>query len=676
MKMPDRFGIIHGVLILFALALIGKAGYEQLYRHSYWTEKGRRHQFVPAQFLSPRGEILDETGVILVESRALVHLRIAPVEIKHPKAFAALARDLRNLHVDEKWVKASIDPTRKWVEIPGLFKPEDVTPLLNIDGVHPAPATDRVYANSAGIRRIVGRVGRDGKPLDGVESALNDILKGDTGRVLVAQDKRGRALGAPDDTLESGKTVVLTINQGLQDICERAIADAVDSMHATGGDIVIMNPHTGDILAMASKRIDPAAVANTAVTEPYEPGSTVKPFVAAELLETGRAKPDEVINTYGGHFEIDGRKINDAEEHEAMMSLTDVIKHSSNVGIVRFAQRLTPREKYELYRNIGFGTPTMVPLTGESPGTLTPVPRWSKQTQTSIMMGYELTVTPLQLVTAYSAIANGGLLLEPHLVKEVRAPNGDTLYEARPRVIRRVMRPEVATEIQKMLREVVTGGTSTKADLATLDVAGKSGTALRTNKGHYEAGAYTASFAGIFPVDHPQLVILAKLDKPQNGYYGGVVAGNVANQVFRAALSARDAALDLPQLAASVHAPRPDTSVAGRAAEKAAAKAKARADSIRAVRLAEQHIATPADTDPRTSASYVIKLPSTLRIAPIANTVRAVPDIAGLPLRAAARTLHAAGFRVQVVPGMPPGTDPVAGTMLTPGRVVKLSAEQ
>jgi cell division protein FtsI (penicillin-binding protein 3) len=224
-----------------------------------------------------------------------------------------------------------------------------------------------------------------------------------------------------------------------------------------------------------------------------------------------------------------------------------------------------------------------------------------------------------------------------------------------------------------MLREVVSGGTSTKADLATLDVSGKSGTALRTNKGHYQAGAYTASFVGLFPEDRPQFAILVKLDNPQNGYYGGVVAGAVTNVVLRAALSARDASLNLQQLATSVHAPRPDTSLAARVA----AKAKSRADSVRLAALpAPRPAAIAADTDPRTSASYVIKLPSALRIAPVTNAVRAVPDVSGLSLRAAARTLHAAGFRVELISGQAPQTIPAAGTLWMPGRVVKLSAEQ
>ena len=219
----------------------------------------------------------------------------------------------------------------------------------------------------------------------------------------------------------------------------------------------------------------------------------------------------------------------------------------------------------------------------------------------------------------------------------------------------------------------MSGGTSTKADLATLDVAGKSGTAKRdVVHRHYQIGSYTASFVGLFPDDNPPFVVLVKRDNTQNGYYGGIVAGAVTRVVLLAALAARDAALDLAQLATSVHDPRPDTS----AAAIAAAQAKAVAESTRlALQPTTTHVAVvaPADTDPRTGASYIIELPFVAHIAPIVASLRPVPDVTGLPLRAAARTLHAAGFRVEIIPGSTVQTIPAIGTPWMPGRVVKLS---
>ncbi len=675
-KNPNRLLIVQTSILIFALALIGKSGYEQLYRHNYWSRIGQRQHFASSGLPAPRGLILDASGHTLVESREMVRISVAPRQVTNR---AALARDLKLASADPRYVAMSLDTVRKWVDIPGDYLPSDVAAAIALKGVYSKPVMDRVYATSGGIRRIVGRVGPDGKAMDGIELSLDSLLRGDTATVRVARDKSGRPLAAPvgSDDPTPGNTIVLTINRELQEICDRALAVAVDSLHADGGDIVVMNPNNGDVLAMASNRSDPAAVANTAVTEPYEPGSTMKPFVAARLIELGRARPSETIDTYNGRYTINGRTITDADEHPSILTLADVIKHSSNVGIVRFADLLSVREKFELLRDMGFGTPTAVSLPAESQGIVRDPTRWTPQSAASVVMGYEVSVTPLQMVTAYSAIANGGELLMPHVIKEIRAADGTVRYEAERRVIRRVMSPEVSAQVRTMLREVVAGGTSTKADLATLDVAGKSGTALRNAHGRYIAGSYTASFVGLFPDDKPQFVILVKLDNPQVGLYGGIVAGGVTNVVLRAALAARDAALNREALASSVHAPRPDTTAAGRVTERARLSAERITDSAavaESLRIASRP--TPADSDRTAGASYVVSLPAVARPVPPVVSLRALPDVGGLPLRTAVRLLHASGFRVELAPGSDIAMSPAAGTMLAPGRVVKLSVKQ
>ncbi len=675
-KNPNRLLVVQTSILIFALALIGKSAYEQLYRHNYWSRIAQRQHFASSGLPAPRGLILDASGHTLVESREMVRISVAPRQVTNR---AALARDLKLASADPRYVAMSLDTVRKWVDIPGDYLPSDVAATIALKGVYSKPVMDRVYATSGGIRRIVGRVGPDGKAMDGIELSLDSLLRGDTATVRVARDKSGRPLAAPvgADDPTPGNTIVLTINRELQEICDRALAVAVDSLHADGGDIVVMNPNNGEVLAMASNRSDPAAVANTAVTEPYEPGSTMKPFVAARLIELGRARPGETIDTYNGRYTINGRTITDADEHPSILTLADVIKHSSNVGIVRFADRMSVREKFELLRDMGFGTPTAVALPAESQGIVRDPTRWTPQSAASVVMGYEVSVTPLQMVTAYSAIANGGELLMPHVIKEIRAADGTVRYEAERRVVRRVMSPEVSAQVRTMLRDVVAGGTSTKADLATLDVAGKSGTALRNAHGRYIAGSYTASFVGLFPDDKPQFVILVKLDNPQMGFYGGIVAGGVTNVVLRAALAARDAALNRGALASSVHAPRPDTTAAGRLTERARLSAERITDSAavaESLRIASRP--TPADSDPAAGASYVVSLPAVARPVPPVVSLRAVPDVGGLPLRTAVRLLHASGFRVELVPRSDIAMSPAAGTMLAPGRVVKLSVKQ
>src|SRR3982075_1907420 len=552
MKTPKRVAIIHAFFVLFAIALMGRAAKVQVVEGKDWVNRARRQHFFAGALSAPRGEILDASGNTLVESREMTRVAIALPEVRDT---AFVLKALHHARVDADAVRAAIARRRRWIDLPGLYTTADVASLSKLNGIHLTPVLQRVYANSGGIKRIVGSLDGQGNPMDGLELALDTLLRGDSGKVRLARDKDGRALDSPDGWTEqtkAGSTVVLTINNTLQDICERELSIAVDSLRADGGDIVVMNPHTGEILALASNRVGHTSFSNTALTEPFEPGSTLKPFVAASLMERGRARPGELVNTHNGKLDLDGRTITDMHK-SAQLSLSDVIRFSSNVGIVEFGQRMTPRQKYEMFRDLGFGMPLGVPLPAESPGTLREPKDWSRQTSASILMGYEIAVTPLQLVTAYSAIANGGELLEPHLVKEVRSLDGKVVYRADARSVRRVMSGEVAHTVQQMLLAVVREGTATKADLATFDVAGKSGTARRTSQNSgYVAGDYTASFVGLFPGNDPQYVVLVKLDNPKGKHYaGGDIAAPVTQVVLRAALAARDAALNREDLASS-----------------------------------------------------------------------------------------------------------------------------
>jgi cell division protein FtsI (penicillin-binding protein 3) len=661
MKAPNRFAILHGFFVLFALALVARAAEVQVVEGKQWAARGKRQHFFASAAAAPRGEILDASGNTLVESRELTRVAVALPEVRDT---ALVLKALRHAQLDVGLVRAAIDRRRRWIDLPGLYTQADLASISQLNGIHLTPVLQRVYSQSGGIKQIVGSLDGRGNPMDGLELELDTILRGDSGRVRLARDRDGRPLDSPDawtDQPKAGSTVVLTINNTLQEICERELGIAVDSLHASGGDIVVMNPHTGEILALASNRVGHTSFSNTAVTEPFEPGSTLKPFVAASLLERGRAKPTDIVDTHNGTLDIDGRTIKDMHK-AAQLSLADVIRFSSNIGIVEFGLRLTPRQKYETFRDLGFGMTLGVPLPAESPGILREPKAWSKQTPASILMGYEIAVTPLQLVTAYSAIANGGELLEPHLVKEVRSLDGTVLYRAEPTPVRRVMSGEVARTVQEMLLAVVQEGTATKADLQTFDVAGKSGTARRTTQNAgYTKGNYTASFVGLFPGKDPQYVVLVKLDSPTGSHYaGGDIAAPVTRIVLRAALAARDAALNREDLAASE--------------KTAVASAPAPIEDVH-----------PADFDPsgnlssrsqesaEGTTSYFVALPSAPKAAPIAIAPRTVPDVKGLSIREAVRALHAAGFRVRIANASTRGTLPVAGTVATPGTIVQLN---
>jgi cell division protein FtsI (penicillin-binding protein 3) len=660
----SRLTIIYVTLLVFAVALLAQSAKLQLIEGDTWSQRARVLHFAADTIPAPRGPILDASGNVLVDSHELVHLDIAPREIPDRAKLTDLLREER---VAPELIQRATDTQVKWVSLPDLYVASEITALTSMRGVHSKTIMQRDFATAGGIRRIVGRVGSDGRGLDGIERAMDEVLRGDSTGLRRAVDVRGRGIDAPGgwrSPPRAGSSLTLTINETLQEICERALARASDSLKAEGGDIVVMNPFTGEILAMASRRANPGTVANTAVAEPFEPGSTLKPFIAAALLERGRAHPDEVIETFNGQKVIEGRLITD-DHKAAALSLSDVIRYSSNVGIVRFAERLSPREKFETLRDFGFGIPTGIPLPAEAEGTLREPFRWNRTSGSSIVMGYEVAVTPLQLVAAYSAIANGGNLMEPHLVKEIRSPEGELVYRAEPRVIRRVVNPSVARDIQQMLLGVVESGTATRADLATYLLGGKSGTARRTVQGKgYVLGNYTASFVGLFPADKPQYVVLVKLDSPRQAYYGGEIAAPVTKVILRAALAARDAALDRAELA-TVERVRRGMGSVDTLAEAAALRPEAATD---AVEESAEAIEEPVET----RKAVTIQLPYAARAKVVDESERPVPDVSGLTLRDAVRALHHSGFRVRLVSQRGSATLPPAGTPLAAGSIVKL----
>lgn len=646
MRRISRYGIINLALLAFALAILGRAAWVQLWEGAAWAARAERQHFTDAAAPAPRGDILDATGLPLAESREMLRLAVAPREVREP---GALRRALSRAGVGPTWVARATDRKRAWVVIPGRFLPSDIAGALGMRGVYTEPTSERVYAMPAGMRGIVGQVAREDGPVDGLELALDSLLRGLGGSTPMIRDVRGQrfeAPGSPGIAPRKGHSVVLTVNHELQGIGERALADAVSKLGASGGDIVIVDPHDGAILAMASRRADGRVASSTALTEPFEPGSTVKPLVAAALLRGGKATASDTVDVYGGQWIHQGRTITDAHRANGRQSLRDVIRLSSNVGIARFAQRLTAREQFEAMRDFGFGTPTGVPFPSEASGTLRPPRQWTRLSSASLAMGYELAVTPLQLALAYAAIANGGELLEPALVREIRGADGTLRYRHRKRVVRRVMPEGIARAVRSMLGEAVASGTGIRADLSTFSVAGKTGTARLAQDGGYAAGRYYASFVGLFPSDDPQYVILVKLNDPAREY-GGLTAAPVTRAVLEAALAARDAALDRSALAA-------------------------RATTGRASTAPAALMSTAGDTVAQGSVPLVVALDAPVTGAPRHDPRVAVPDVRGLPLREAVAALHKAGVQVQLGRGSPGTTQPVAGARVGRGSTVRL----
>jgi len=664
-----RIAVVHLVLGVFAAAIVARAAQVQVWQGKQWRARALRQHVAASSIPAPRGLILDASGNPMAESRERVRISIATSEIREPKR---LARELARVGVDASWLARLADPKRKWVQLPGSFVQSDIEAVLAMRGVYADRVGERVYAATGGAERIVGHANAQGEGLDGIELVLDSLLRGTKGKVSLVKDVRGRRFESPDEMSAEprpGNTVVLTINGALQEISDRALGNAVAAMGADGGDIIVLDPNTGEVRAMASRRRDPRSTAAMAIIEPYQPGSTLKPFIAAALLARGKARVDDVVETFNGSYKTYGRTIHDV--HAApRLSLADVIRFSSNIGIVRFAERLTAREQYEALRDFGFGTPTGIPYPMESGGLLREPRNWSKQSPASLAMGYEISVTPLQLALAYGSIANGGELLEPLLVKEVRDLDGKVLYSGKRRVVRRVLTPEGAAQLRRLLTGVVDSGTAKDAEMSTFALGGKSGTVRGMSHGRYVAGAYTASFVGLFPAENPQYVILVKLDNPKGAYYGGKTAAPVSKVVLEAAIAARDAAIDRSALTRRRTEPV-------FASKDSSPKTEADTPSARSITIAagtvdEVNPDSVADAGENTSVPFVVSLADRRRAPAAPIRVRPIPDVRGLPLREAVHALHESGFRVQIASGLAGTTAPEAGTPLRTGSIVRL----
>lgn len=666
MLQTTRLRVIQGVLVAFAAALVLRAGWVQLWQGERWERLAARQHYSMNALPAPRGEILDVTGIPLAQSEVRVRLNVAPREVRDMRR---LGRELRRLGLDAATVRRATDRKRKWVEIPKAFLPSDAAVVSAMPGVHPVPSVQRDYVPLDGLRRIVGRTSAEGNGQDGLELVLDSLLRGQRGSTKDLLGPRGRryeSLEALTQPPLPGHSVTLTVSYMMQDICDRALADAAVRLGVSGGDIVVLEPATGEIRCLASRRESGVITGSLALTEPFEPGSTLKPFIAGRMVETERARWDEVIETFNGTYRICGRQITDVHR-AARLSLADVIKFSSNIGIARFTERLSKREVFETLRDFGFGTPTGIAYASEASGDLKEPRSWSCPSQAAMSRGYEISVTAVQLAAAYGAIANDGLLLVPTLIRSIRDADGEVVYEHRPEVVRRVLKARTARQLRDVLASVVDSGTATDASLATFDLGGKSGTARGFSGGRYVEGNYTSTFVGLFPARDPQYVVLVKLDNPRGTYYGGKTAAPVAKAILQAAIAARDASLDRGDLAmqrARYVPPAEESPSPRRVVATGRVGADAPLPQPRYALVDSTPVAPPARArfDLRTDSAR-----------PVARERVAIPDIRGLPVRVAARELHRAGLRVAFVSGVAFEVSPPPGTLVAGGTLVRVA---
>ena len=641
-KLPSRITLIGVGFVVAAAAVVARAAHVQLRQGAYWSRRAADQQTTLVPLPAPRGGLYDRNGVALALSQETYGVGVAPNQVRDRALVASRLAAVLGLPRGELGRLLASD--RAWLEWPRRYAWPAVASLRAIRGVYLQRRLERFYPRPEFGARVVGRVDESGRGVSGLERSLDTLLAGRAGSAVMLRDRSGGIYPSPSRPAADpvpGADVFLTIDANLQEIAERALTEAVRHTGAAGGDMVVLQPETGEVLALAAVR---PGGGGGLVSDVFEPGSTAKVFTAAGLMRAGKARSDDTVYAENGVYTLGGRTIHDT--HPAgTLTLADVIRISSNIGIAKLGARLTPAEQYEVLRDFGFGTMTGIDLPAESGGRLRHPRSWTRESPASLAMGYELAVTPLQLAVAYAALANGGMLLEPALVREVRGPGGEERFRFAARPVRRVVEAPVASQLAHMMVGAVEEGTARSAALGSYSLAGKTGTARRNVRGRYEAGHYAASFVGLFPAEDPQLVLVVKIDDPEGDYFGGSTAAPVVRAVLEAALATPAVALDR-----------------GRLTRRRAPGAAVPGDAPGAGGGAALVVGWPPAA------------PATDSTAP---ALRPVPDVAGLGLRAAARALHRSGFEVRIEGwGRAVSTTPAAGSGAPPGSTVVVTAER
>jgi len=415
----------------------------------------------------------------------------------------------------------------------------------DVPGLILTPRFARRYMHGTTAAHVLGHVGGDGHGLSGLETKYDDILSGTPGKRVVKRDRSGRIktfVGGQVMKPQHGGDLVLTIDLSRQAALEDELRRGVRKSGAAWGTAVAMDPGTGAILAMANVptynpntagSASSSARRNRAITDRFEPGSTFKIVGATAAVDQGHVSMGDSVETGEGWAVFHGHTMKDVKAY-GTISFAEVLSKSSNVGMAKTVREHLDRGTFYQYaRNMGFSTPTWIDLPGEQEGVLKRPNGWSQTTLTSMAIGYEVAVTPLQLVTAYSALANGGRLMKPYVVAERRDVRGRTLWRHEPDSIRRVMTPETARTLRPAFEQAVESGTATEAQIEGLRVAGKTGTALQVADGDYTKEQARASFVGFFPSDDPEVTLLVVVGAPQTSIYGGAVAAPIFRRVAR-----------------------------------------------------------------------------------------------------------------------------------------------
>lgn len=543
--------LVVGIFFAAVLTVIGgKAVYLQVFLGKKLSERAANQYERSFDAKGKRGTIFDTNKEALAVSIDGASIAVTPRAMVADKSGAA--RKLASaLGVKPATVRRKLASKKSFVWLKRKVTPKqaEVVKALDIDGVHFVTEHSRFYPNRTLAAQTLGFSGLDSRGLEGLEFYYNKVLESPKDNFTVMRDALGRSMDGEGLSVvaRDGNNLVLTIDRTIQYITEEAVRKAAEEFDAKTAMAVVMDPDTGAVLALAHyPRFNPNAFSgfnredwrNRAITDPYEPGSTMKIFLAATAIESGYCSPDSIFYCEDGKYRVGRNIVNDTHPHE-WLSLSQIIKFSSNIGVVKVVETIGAKTLYDSLRGFGFGSKTGIDCPGETAGSLSNYKGWTKIDTGTIAFGQGIAVSAIQTVAAASAIANGGTLFRPRLVSAVTDKSGRTITEFPAEKVRRVISADTAQKVRRMMHSVVTeGGTGTNAALDNYAVCGKTGTAQKVDEtGRYAKNRYVSSFLGLVPMEKPELTVLVVLDEPRNKHYGGTVAAPAFKEIAGSTLN-------------------------------------------------------------------------------------------------------------------------------------------
>src|SRR6184192_1255004 len=542
-----RLYLLSAVFVLWCSAICFRLVYLQIFRYGSFQQRAQHQQQRTEEVSARRGVIYDRQGRELAMSISVDSVFAVPTEMPNPASTISLVARITKQDPRELLARCESAKTFCWL----ARKPDPEISArirsLNLRGIYFQKESKRYYPKNELAAQVLGYVGMDDAGLSGIEREYEEDLHGRPGQMLISVDARKKWFGSVEKQPEPGRNVVLTIDEKIQYIAERELATAIQETHAIAGTVVVENPRTGEILALAnqptfnpnlSKEITPDKLKNHAVSDVYEPCSTFKLVTIAGALEEKVTRPDELFDCQMGSIVFNGMRIHDSRPH-GLLTVSDVLAESSDVGSIKIGLRLGEDRFYRYIRGFGFGQQTGIELPGETRGMTKPISRWSKVSIAAISMGQEIGITPLQLTGLISTMANDGVYVAPRIVAATTRPQSVPQQIAfHPANEHRVISSLTAAEMRQMMQAVVLHGTGTKARLIGYSSAGKTGTAQKVDPAThaYSHTKYVASFAGFAPVNNPSVTIAVVLDSAVGLHQGGQISAPVFNRVAQQVL--------------------------------------------------------------------------------------------------------------------------------------------